>query len=215
METVVLVPVLLISFVVHEFAHAWVANWQGDPTAKNLGRVTLNPIPHIDLFGTILVPGMLLLTNSGFLIGWAKPVPVVARNFRHYRRGDMLTSVAGVTANFILAILCTLLMVGLVHLVRAAPALQSTGNLVQRMLEVGIQLNFLLVVFNLLPVPPLDGSHLVYHLLPPAAGAWYRRMEKWGVLIFIALLLTGAISVILGPANVLTDLSFRFIRWST
>jgi Zn-dependent protease len=106
-------------------------------------------------------------------------------------------------------------MVGLVHLVRAAPALQSTGNLVQRMLEVGIQLNFLLVVFNLLPVPPLDGSHLVYHLLPPAAGAWYRRMEKWGVLIFIALLLTGAISVILGPANVLTDLSFRFIRWST
>jgi len=215
METVILVPVLLFSFVVHEFAHAWVADWQGDPTARNLGRVTLNPIPHIDLFGTIVIPGMLLLTNSGFLIGWAKPVPVVARNFRNYRRGDILTSVAGVTANFLLAILCTLLMVGLVYLIRAAPGLQSAGTMLQRVLEVGIQLNFLLVVFNLLPVPPLDGSHLVYHLLPPAAGAWYRRMEKWGVLIFIALLLTGAITVILGPANVLTDLSFRFIRWST
>jgi Zn-dependent protease len=215
MEALVLVPVLLFSFVVHEFAHAWMANQQGDPTAAQLGRITLNPIPHIDLFGTILLPALLLSTGSGFLIGWAKPVPVISRNFRNYRRGDILVSLAGVGANFLVAMACTILMIGLRHLLRAAPTMGGWTHPVEQMLTAGISLNFLLVVFNLLPVPPLDGSRVIYHLLPAAAGAWYRRVERYGVLVFIALLVTGAISVVLWPATILERLSWALIAWST
>jgi Zn-dependent protease len=215
MEVLVYVPVLLFSFVAHEFAHAWVAYRQGDPTAYQLGRVTLNPIPHIDLFGTILIPAMLIATGSNFLIGWAKPVPVVSRNFRNYRRGDLLVSVAGVTANFIIAIACTLLMIGLVHSVRAVPSLAGIGGTVQDMLEIGISLNFILVVFNLLPVPPLDGSRLMYHVLPERIALWYRGVERWGFLVFVVLLLTGAISTLLWPAGALMQLSRALIEWST
>jgi len=215
MEAVILVPVLLFSFVVHEFAHAWVANRQGDPTAADHGRLTLNPIPHIDLFGTILVPAMLIASGSGFLIGWAKPVPVVASNFRNYRRGDILVSVAGVAANFLLAILCTLLMIGLSWATGGVPGSSGWSGLVARMLGVGISLNFLLVVFNLLPIPPLDGSRLLYHVLPAGLRAWYRQVEKYGLLVFIALLVTGTISFILWPALALERLSWALIEWST
>jgi Zn-dependent protease len=215
MDVLILVPVLLFSFVIHEWAHAWVAYRQGDPTAYEQGRLTLNPLPHIDLFGTILVPAMLIASGSGFLIGWAKPVPVVAANFRDYRKGDILVSVAGVTANFVLAIACTVALIGLVYLTRWAPAVAVAGPTLERMLQVGIRLNFLLAVFNLLPVPPLDGSRLVYHLLPRRLGEGYRRIERWGLLVFILLLMTGAISVVLWPAGVLERLSWALIEWST
>ena len=215
MEVLTYVPVLLFSFVAHEFAHAWVAYQQGDPTAYQLGRVTLNPIPHIDLFGTIIIPAMLIATGSGFLIGWAKPVPVVSRNFRNYRRGDLLVSVAGITANFLIAVACTLLMIGLVHLVRAVPSFGVWAGTVQDMLEIGISLNFVLVVFNLLPVPPLDGSRLIYHVLPERIALWYRSIERWGFLVFVVLLITGAISVVLWPAGALMELSRVLIEWST
>jgi len=215
MEVLVYVPVLLFSFVAHEFAHAWVAYRQGDPTAYQLGRVTLNPIPHIDLFGTIIVPAMLIATNSSFLIGWAKPVPIVSRNFRNYRRGDLLVSVAGVTANFIIAVASTLLMIVLVHAVRAAPSFSPWAGPVQDMLEIAISLNFILVVFNLLPVPPLDGSRLIYHILPERIALWYRGVERWGLLVFILLLVSGAITVLLWPAAALMELSRALIEWST
>lgn len=214
MDALILVPVLLFSFVAHELAHAWVAYRQGDPTAYNQGRVTLNPIPHIDLFGTILVPAMLIASGSGFLIGWAKPVPVVPSNFRHYRRGDILVSLAGVGANFAIAIVCTLLMIVL----RAATsdgAIPGWTLQVERILSVGISLNFLLVVFNLLPIPPLDGSRLVYHLLPKRAARAYERVEKYGLLVFVLLLFTGYISFILWPATALENLSWTLIEWST
>jgi Zn-dependent protease len=214
MEMLILVPVLLMSFVVHEFAHAWVALHQGDRTALELGRVTLNPIPHIDLWGTILIPAMLIASGSGYLIGWAKPVPVVPANFRNPRRGDILVSLAGVAANLVLAIVCTLLMIGLTHLGRAMPGSDWTRP-VSRMLEAGISLNFLLVVFNLLPIPPLDGSRLVYHILPAAAGAMYRRYERYGILVFFLLMLTGAFSIVLKPAGALVRLSWALIEWST
>jgi Zn-dependent protease len=215
MDVLILVPVLLFSFVIHEWAHAWVADRQGDPTARELGRLTLNPIPHIDLFGTLIVPAMLIASGSGFLIGWAKPVPVVAANFRNYRRGDILVSVAGVAANFILAIACTLALIGLVYVTRQFPAVARIGPTAESMLDVGIRLNFLLAVFNLLPVPPLDGSRLVYHLLPPSLGEGYRRLERWGILVFVLLLFTGAISFLLWPANFLADMSWALIDWST
>ena len=215
MDVLILVPVLLFSFVLHEWAHAWVADRQGDPTARELGRLTLNPIPHIDLFGTLIVPAMLVASGSGFLIGWAKPVPVVAANFRNYRKGDILVSLAGVAANFVLALACTVALIGLVYLTRQFPAVARVGPTLEQMLDVGIRLNFLLAVFNLLPVPPLDGSRLIYHLLPRGLGEGYRRMERWGILVFVLLLLTGAISFLLWPANFLADMSWALIDWST
>jgi Zn-dependent protease len=192
-----------------------VADRQGDPTARELGRLTLNPIPHIDLFGTLIVPAMLVASGSGFLIGWAKPVPIVAANFRNYRKGDILVSLAGVAANFVLALACTVALIGLVYLTRQFPAVARVGPTLEQMLDVGIRLNFLLAVFNLLPVPPLDGSRLVYHLLPRGLGEGYRRMERWGILVFVLLLLTGAISFLLWPANFLADMSWALIDWST
>lgn len=215
MDLVILVPVLLFSFVAHEYAHAWVAWREGDPTAYRLGRVTLNPIPHIDLFGTLVVPAVLVASGSGFLVGWAKPVPVVAENFRDYRRGDIRVSLAGVVANLVIAVGCTLAMVAAIHIERLLPGVSGGGTLLRRALAVGIALNFLLVVFNLLPFPPLDGSRLVVHWLPRAAAATWRRWERYGVLVFVLLLLTGAIRYVLWPAFALEDLSWRLIDWWT
>jgi Zn-dependent protease len=183
-------------------------------TAYEQGRVTLNPIPHIDLFGTILVPAMLIASGSGFLIGWAKPVPVVPANFRNPKVGDILVSLAGVAANFAIAVVCTLLMIVL----RAATgdgASPGWALQVERLLSVGISLNFILVVFNLLPIPPLDGSRLVYHVLPRGVAAMYARAEKFGLLVFVLLLFTGYISFVLWPAVALENLSWTLIEWST
>ncbi|MGH7539611.1 MAG: site-2 protease family protein [Gemmatimonadota bacterium] len=201
-------PVLLLSVVVHEYAHARVAVWQGDPTPAQLGRVTLNPIPHLDLFGSLLIPTFLWLSSAGFVFGWAKPVPVVPRNFRDYRRGDILVSLAGVTANFLLAVALVALTVALVHVGRAAgsgPAGIVGG--VERMLRFGIWFNVLLGVFNLIPIPPLDGSHVLYHLLPARLGARYREAGRYGMLFLLALFfLPGLLGVLLWPVEALTGL---------
>lgn len=211
MDLLILAPVLLFSFVAHEYAHAWVAHREGDPTAYRLGRVTLNPIPHIDLFGTLLVPALLVASNSGFLIGWAKPVPVVPANFRDYRRGDIRVSLAGVTANFLIALACILLAIVVIHVERLVPGTSRVGGVVLQVLGAGIFLNFLLMVFNLLPVPPLDGSRLVVHFLPAGAASVWRRFERYGILLFIVLLVTGAIRWVLWPAFAATDLSWSLI----
>ncbi len=215
MDVLILIPVLLFSFVIHEVAHAWVAERQGDPTAREQGRVTLNPIPHIDLFGTILVPAMLIASGSGFLIGWARPVPVVPANFRNERLGDVLVSAAGVAANFLLAILCTGALIALVHLTRMSDAVATIGPVTERVLAAGITLNFLLAVFNLLPIPPLDGSRLLFRALPVRVGPLWARVEKYGILVFVLLLMTGAFSWMLRPAFELERLSWAVVRWST
>ena len=215
MDLLILAPVLLFSFVAHEFAHAWVARREGDPTAYLQGRVTLNPIPHIDLFGTLLVPAILIASGSGFLIGWAKPVPVVASRFRDPKWSDIRVSLAGVTVNFSIAIACTLLAVLTVHLERLVPGSSGADTIVLRALHAGIGLNFLLAVFNLLPVPPLDGSHLVAHFLPAGAAATWRRFERYGTLLFVVLLLTGAIRYVLWPAFALEGASWALIDWWT
>lgn len=203
---------LLLSLAVHEFAHAWVALREGDDTAARLGRVTLNPLPHIDLFGTILIPAMLLASKSGFLIGWAKPVPVEPRNFRHGGRSDLKVAVAGVTANLLLALALTLAMVALVHARRAWPAAGALHSL-EVMVGAGISLNFLLAVFNLLPVPPLDGARVLYRLLPPRLAAAYQRLHGVAIVVFFALFLTGMISWVLWPATLLERLSWLLIQW--
>jgi Zn-dependent protease len=215
MEALLLLPVLLLSFVVHELAHAWVAWREGDPTAKRLGRVTLNPVPHIDLFGTLIVPAMLLASNAGWLIGWAKPVPIDTGQLRRGRTSRLLVSAAGVTANLLLALVLTATVIGLHHLALAVPSAASAAELGRAMAAAGIRLNFVLLVFNLLPVPPLDGAHLLAELLPAGWKARYERLERWAIGVFVLLLLTGAISVLLAPALYLEKLSWTVIAWWT
>jgi len=214
MDFLLLVPMLLLSLAAHEFAHAWVALREGDPTAEQLGRVTLNPLPHIDLFGTILIPALLLASRAGFLIGWAKPVPVNPANFRDGARSDLKVAVAGVTANLLLGALLTLAMIGVVYAQRAWPASGSLRS-VEIMVRAGISLNFLLAVFNLLPVPPLDGARVLYHLLPDKLAAAYQRLHGVAVVVFLALFFTGAISWLLWPARLLERSSWLLIEWWT
>ncbi|MES2123747.1 MAG: site-2 protease family protein [Gemmatimonadota bacterium] len=195
---------LLFALVAHEFAHGWVAHTQGDDTAYMLGRLTLNPIPHIDLFLTLILPIVLWIGSNGtFTFGGAKPVPVNTRNFRNFRRGDILVSGAGVVTNAILAVVCTLLfiLVGWIHQITGGLG-TSTAHAAQRMLSFGVMINCVLAVFNLIPIPPLDGSRLFYHLLPPALGARYRSLDRFGfaILLVMMLLFQGALTTLLSPA---------------
>jgi Zn-dependent protease len=196
-------PVLIFSIVLHEVAHGWVARLEGDPTAASLGRLTLNPIPHLDPIGSILVPAILLMIPGGFVFGWAKPVPVNPRNFRNYKRGDILVSLAGVAVNFALGILFALVLAGAVWGSRVFPGAGSTWTVLMQMAQFGIQINFVLMLFNLLPIPPLDGSHVMYHLLPPRLGMRYRQLGQYGMFIVFAFLFLGGFRIIQGPLEFL------------
>lgn len=181
---------LMFALVCHEVAHAWTALRQGDPTAWQLGRVTLNPIPHIDPFMTLILPALMWMATSGqFVFGGAKPVPVVPRNYRNYVRGDLIVSGAGIVTNILLALVCTLLFValGLIHDLTGGAG-TSTVTTAQRMLNWGIYLNLLLAFFNLIPIPPLDGSKLLYHALPPRLGSAYRALDRFGMLPLLMIL---------------------------
>ena len=152
-------PVLLFSVILHEYAHGYAALKQGDQTALMLGRLTLNPLKHIDPFLTIIMPIALYLT-MGMFLGGAKPVPVNPRNYRNFKRGDIIVSLAGVSANFLLSIACTILIVPLGLIARAVAGLEPTIAILQAMLILGVYLNLMLIAFNLIPLPPLDGSHV-------------------------------------------------------
>lgn len=192
-------PVLIFSVVCHEVAHGWVARREGDNTAYMLGRITLNPVPHLDPVGSILVPGMLAFLGSGFLFGWARPVPVNPRNFHNYRRGDIRVSLAGVVVNLILAVIFSLLLL-LTYLVwQVTPELASTWRLVERMFFFGVGINLILAFFNLIPIPPLDGSHVLYHFLPPGMGMRLRDLSRYGMIPVIAFLFLGGFRLIQYP----------------
>ena len=178
--------------VAHEYAHGYAALRQGDPTAYQLGRLTWNPVKHIDPFMTILLP---LLTyfgsGGGFVFGGAKPIPVVPRNYRHFKRGDIIVSLAGVAANLVLAVLCTLIVVPLGMLGHAVPAVAESCAILQKMLVFGIYFNLLLVAFNLIPIPPLDGSHVMKYLLPAKWALRYQQAGRYGLVIMMLLLTIG------------------------
>lgn len=209
-ELLIALPVLIFSVVCHEVAHGWVARQQGDPTAAMLGRLTLNPIPHIDPIGSIVVPAVLALLPGGVILGWAKPVPVNPRNFRNYKKGDILVSLAGVTVNLILAFVFTLVLIGMVWLERAAPGLSGTWEIFMQMAQFGVLINLVLMLFNLIPIPPLDGSHVMYHLLPPHLGARYRELGRYGMLILFGLLFLGGFSFLLLPLQWLYGIAMSF-----
>lgn len=177
--------------IAHEYAHGYAALKQGDATAYSLGRLTWNPIPHVDLFMTILLP-LLTYFTTGIAFGGAKPVPVIPRNYRNYKRGDIIVSLAGVTTNFFIAICCIplIIIVGLIG--RNLPALTDTLAILQVMLRYGVLINLALAAFNLIPIPPLDGSHVFKYLLPPAWALNYQRLGARGLLILFALIAFGA-----------------------
>jgi Zn-dependent protease len=180
---------LVFAMVAHEYAHAVVALQQGDDTAYVLGRVTLNPIPHIDPWMSLLLPALLWFGSNGqYTFGGAKPVPINSRKFRNYRKGDILVSAAGVVTNFFLSLVWSLVFILLGLVSRVFPAGGAVLETAQRMMLHGIWLNLLLCFFNLIPIPPLDGSHLVYHALPPNAGSWYRGLQRFGYLPLFALM---------------------------
>ena len=195
---------LVFAMVAHEYAHAVTALHQGDDTAYSLGRVTLNPIPHIDPWMSLLLPALLWFGSGGrFTFGGAKPVPVNSRKFRNYKRGDIIVSAAGVTTNLLLALVFSVLFVVLGLVARQLGSASPAFDTAQRMMVYGIWLNLVLCFFNLIPIPPLDGSHLLYHALPPRAGAWYRGLGRFGYLPLFALmfLFRPAIDLLLTPAR--------------
>lgn len=195
--------ILVFALSLHEAAHAWMASKLGDPTARMLGRLTLNPLKHIDPFGTILIPlAMLFLPFFGdFLIGWAKPTPVTPNNFKHLRRDDILTTLAGPVSNLLGAVAATALLIVLARLSPAAatvvrdlatgmrPDLSGASPAVPiaLLLYLSIWLNLILAVFNLIPLPPLDGSHILRHFLPYKALRLYDSIGIIGLLIFLFL----------------------------
>ena len=205
---------LVFAMTAHEYAHAATALRQGDDTAYLLGRVTLNPIPHIDPWMSLALPALLWFGSGGrFTFGGAKPVPVNPRKYKRYVRGDLLVSSAGVITNFFLAFVFSLVFVLLGIASRAMPGAAQVLDTAQRMMIHGIWLNLVLCFFNLIPVPPLDGSHLMYHALPPQAGNWYRGLQRFGYLPFFVLMFVfqPVVGFLLTPAYAVMRMLGRFI----
>lgn len=200
-DFLLVVPVLLFSVIAHEYAHGYAALKQGDDTALKLGRLTWNPIKHIDPFMTVLLPLMLWIAH-GPLLGGAKPVPVDPRQYRNYKRGDIIVSLAGVFTNLLLAIasMIVFVIVGLVG--QAVPAAVATLGIIQAMMVFGLQLNLVLIAFNLIPIPPLDGSHVMKYLLPPSWALRYQQFGRYGIVVLLLLLAmpNGILNIWMRPA---------------
>ena len=186
------VPVIF-AITVHEVAHGWVAKRYGDKTAWMMGRLTLNPIKHIDPVGTILLPGLLLITGTGFIFGWAKPVPVNPRNLRNPKHDMAIVAIAGPVANFLMAL-------GWALIIRAGIIVDTeiVSMPLIYMGMAGISINLVLAIINLLPIPPLDGSRILSSLLPDRWAWQYNRLERFGFLLLLLLLMTGALGAMLG-----------------
>lgn len=199
MDIILFLIILLFSVVIHEVSHGLVADKLGDPTARYAGRLTLNPIPHIDLFGSILLPLFLLMVHSPILFGAAKPVPVNFLNLRNPKRDMALVSLAGPGSNILLAAACAIpLRLGLIELGNAGGAF---------LLQV-IVLNLVLAIFNLIPIPPLDGSKILASILPNQYLPMFMQFERYGFLIVILFLFSGLLEKIILP---LLNLGLQFL----
>ena len=188
------VPVIF-AITVHEVAHGWVANKLGDPTARLMGRLTLNPMKHIDLIGTVLLP-LIMVWATGYAFGWAKPVPVDWRNLRRPKRDMALVAIAGPGANLVMLLLWVLFAKAVAG---AGDGLGPLSAPLYFMGLAGVSVNALFMVLNLLPVPPLDGSRVLAAILPPPWALRFGRLERYGLLLVIVLLYTGLLEKILWP----------------
>ena len=199
---------ILAAIVFHEVAHGWVAFRLGDPTAARMGRLTLNPISHIDLFGTVILPLMLVIAHAPFLFGYAKPVPVNFQNLRNPKKDMVWVALAGPATNIILAFVSFLLIKILVTL-----DLPRDGSLVSTivipliyMLRASASINIVLAVFNTFPIPPLDGGRVLVGLLPEPYSTTVARVEPYGFLIIVVLLMSHILDAALSPL-------IRFVNW--
>ncbi len=214
--------ILLFSLSFHECAHAWMASRLGDQTARMQGRVSLNPMRHIDPIGTLLFPALMIFGGVPFLIGWAKPTPVITRNFKKIRRDDNLTTLAGPASNLVLVVICFVALVVMITVVPGGqdavvsaanfdinPAGETSLQGVALLAWLAIQVNLALMFFNLIPIPPLDGSHVLRNMLPYNALGTYDQFARWG---FIVILLLGRYIVpfFMGPANAVIDHGLGF-----
>ena len=188
------IPVLF-AITLHEVAHGWVANKLGDGTARMLGRLSLNPIKHIDPVGTIAIPLMMLVLQTGFLFGWAKPVPVSTKNFKSPRRDMAIVAIAGPLANLAMAVFWVLFM----KIAISTLGDSGVGQGLRAMGEAGIIINLILFVFNLIPIPPLDGGRVLSHFLPASASDMLDKIEPYGFFIIIGLIYFGVFNTILSP----------------
>jgi Zn-dependent protease len=195
--------VLLFSVIAHEYAHGYVALRQGDNTALMLGRLTWNPVRHIDPFMTLLLPLLLWYVSGGrMLLGGAKPVPVNPNNYRNFKRGDILVSLAGVCTNLLIALGCVALLPVFGLLGRSVSSLESSFGILQAMMIIGVQLNMVLIAFNLIPIPPLDGSHVMKYLLPASLSFRYMQVSRYGIIVLVLLLYVapGVLQTWMNPA---------------
>ena len=198
--------VLLFSLTIHEAAHAWTASRLGDDTARRLGRVSLNAVVHIDPVGTLLLPLVALASNSPLFIGWAKPTPINVRNLRNGRRDSVLVTLAGPASNLIIAVVAA---IGL-RLMPAGGGSMGDVDVAGPVAVIAVQalrLNVLLAVFNMLPIPPLDGGQVLLGLLPFNLAFRLRAIQPYGFLILMGLLLTGSLSYLIGPPY------YFLLRW--
>ena len=204
---IVQVMALLVAITIHEFAHGWAADKAGDPTARLMGRLTFNPIAHIDLFGTVILPALLILSNAPFLVGWAKPVPVNPLKFRRIKRDFALVSAAGPLSNLAVAFLAGVAL-RVVYYTASATGTTSLatgegGVLVPLFwfFRSLLEINVVLAVFNMMPIPPLDGGHFLQGILPDGPADILHKMEPYGMLIILGLFYFGFFDLIIFPVS--------------
>jgi Zn-dependent protease len=198
-----ILPILLFSVIIHEISHGYAALKLGDPTARDMGRLTLNPIPHIDLVGSIIVPLFSLLAAGQILIAWAKPVPINPMNFSNYKRDNVIVSAVGPLSNLLMAFACsvvTILLLKTQPLIGEAAATSPFFVFLFNMFYQGISLNIILGVFNLIPIPPLDGSHVLAAFLPDSTAEVYGRIGFAGIFLILLLMRVPAFEAIFRAA---------------
>jgi Zn-dependent protease len=213
-DLLLFVPVLLFSVIAHEYAHGYAALKQGDTTALMLGRLTWNPLKHIDPFMTVILPALLFYASGGrIMLGGAKPVPVNPSNYRNYRRGDIIVSLAGVFVNLLIAAASIILFIGVGLLGRSVGAVEPALGLAQGMFFKAIFLNLILVAFNLIPIPPLDGSHVIKHFMPASWALKYQQFGRYGIFVLILLLYMGD-GLLTAWMRPLLEIGFVLFRWA-
>jgi Zn-dependent protease len=201
---VIFMPAFLIALVVHEFAHAWMANRFGDKSSEWQGRLTLNPVSHMDPFGTVIFPLLSIATGASIFFGWAKPVPIDPRQFSHYRKGMFWVSFSGPLSNILLGFFTAFAIVGFTAMVSKSFAFYEG---VQSLLYALLMLNFSLAIFNLIPIPPLDGSNIVLAFLSYNASRKYMELQQYSFFFLLFLMFSGAFRILTIPIQFLVNFS--------